>query len=92
MRKNEEKVQQALSGLLQGKTVLMIAHRLHNIANARSDTCIGEGRLTGMGSHEELLKENELYRHLWELQEEELTWELEIRKNEKITPSIIHFK
>lgn len=74
---NEEKVQQALSGLLQGKTVLMIAHRLHNIANADQILVLEEGRLTGMGSHEELLKENELYRHLWELQEEELTWELE---------------
>ncbi|MCC2232676.1 hypothetical protein LKD81_17045 [Lachnospiraceae bacterium CLA-AA-H215] len=74
---NEEKVQQALSGLLQGKTVLMIAHRLRNIANADQILVLEEGRLTGMGSHEELLKENELYRHLWELQEEELTWELE---------------
>lgn len=55
-------VQEALHHLMQGRTTLVIAHRLATILHADQIIFIEKGRITGRGTHEELLKTHALYR------------------------------
>ena len=61
---NETLVQQALSELLQGKTVLVIAHRMRTIANADKVVVLDHGQVVEMGTPTELLEENGLFQLL----------------------------
>ncbi|MDO4852715.1 MAG: ABC transporter ATP-binding protein [Clostridia bacterium] len=66
---NETKVQGALSRLLRGKTVLVIAHRMRTVENADKIVVLADGRVAEQGSPKELLaRENSLFRHMTELQ------------------------
>lgn len=65
---NQYKAQQALSRLAQGKTVIMVAHRLHTIKAADQIAVMDQGRLVQLGRHEALLAEDGLYRGLWQSQ------------------------
>nr|WP_314930787.1 ABC transporter ATP-binding protein [Shuttleworthia satelles] len=62
---NETILQRAISRLLVGKTVIVIAHRLSTIKDAGQIVVIKEGRVNGIGRHEELLRENAQYRTMW---------------------------
>jgi len=62
---NELLVTRALQELAQGKTVVMIAHRLHTIRNADRIFVMDQGRVADQGTHEELLQRCELYRRFW---------------------------
>lgn len=61
---NENLVQQALSELLHGKTVLVIAHRMRTIANADKVVVLDKGKVVEMGSPEQLLEEKGAFYHL----------------------------
>ena len=61
---NETLVQQALSELLQGKTVLVIAHRMRTIANADKVVVLDHGQVVEMGTPTELLEKNGLFQRL----------------------------
>jgi ATP-binding cassette subfamily B protein len=63
---NEYKIQRALDNLLQGKTVIMIAHRLHTIVGADHICVFEQGEIAEAGTHRELLERGGLYRHMWE--------------------------
>ncbi|HEU5046928.1 MAG TPA: ABC transporter transmembrane domain-containing protein [Rickettsiales bacterium] len=65
---NEHKVQQALERLMQGRTTLVIAHRLSTVQNASRIAVINEGKLEAIGKHEELLAKSPLYARLAKLQ------------------------
>ena len=65
---NEQKVQQALSNLMQGRTTIVIAHRLSTIQNANRIAVMNNGKIEAIGKHEELLTTNQLYKRLAELQ------------------------
>ena len=68
---NETPVQTALSRLLAGKTVLVIAHRMRTVANADKVVVLKEGRVVEEGSPAELMAhEGGLYRRMVELQTE----------------------
>ena len=64
----ESIVQDALSHLMEGRTSLVIAHRLATIRNADVIHVLDEGRLVQSGTHDELLAEGGLYEHLYRLQ------------------------
>jgi subfamily B ATP-binding cassette protein MsbA len=61
-------VQAALANLMQGRTVLVIAHRLSTIRRANRIAVLEDGRITAIGSHEELLNSSSTYQRLYQLQ------------------------
>jgi subfamily B ATP-binding cassette protein MsbA len=65
---SESLVQIALSNLMQGRTVVVIAHRLSTVRRATRTVVLEDGRITAIGSHEELLKTSATYQRLYELQ------------------------
>ena len=74
---NETQVQRALSRLLAGKTVLVIAHRMRTVANADKIVVLKEGRGAEQGAPAELMaREGGLYRRMVELQTEASGWSL----------------
>ncbi|HET9268007.1 MAG TPA: hypothetical protein VFO31_07570, partial [Vicinamibacterales bacterium] len=65
---SEALVFEALAQLMEGRTSITIAHRLSTVRRATRIHVLDDGRLTGSGSHEELLVRSALYRRLAELQ------------------------
>ncbi len=61
---NEMIIQESLQRLIQGKTVVIISHRLQSVENADNIILLENGRLQSMGRHEELLQNSALYRLL----------------------------
>ncbi|MDR1589968.1 MAG: ABC transporter ATP-binding protein/permease [Oscillospiraceae bacterium] len=71
---NEASIQQAISTLIEGKTVLVIAHRLRTIAGADNIIVLDKGRVAEQGKHDELISKGGLYNKLYSLQSESLGW------------------
>lgn len=65
---SEHAVQRALSRLMEGRTTFVIAHRLSTIVNADKIIFIEKGKITGLGTHEELIATHDLYRKFAEQQ------------------------
>ncbi len=66
--KAEAKVQAAISHLMKGRTSFVIAHRLSTIQTATRIFVIDKGRIVEEGTHDELYKEGNLYRRLYDFQ------------------------
>lgn len=73
---NETKVQGALSRLLTGKTVLVIAHRMRTVEAADKIVVLADGRVAEEGTPAELMDKNGLYRRMVELQRQSAGWRL----------------
>lgn len=74
---NETKVQGALSRLLAGKTVLVIAHRMRTVEAADRIVVLADGRVAETGTPEELLKkENGIFRRMAQLQASSAEWSI----------------
>ena len=65
---SEKAVQQALHRLMQNRTSLVIAHRLSTIKNAQKIIVLDKGKIVEMGSHDELIKQNNFYKRFIDLQ------------------------
>ncbi|MGQ9720649.1 MAG: ABC transporter ATP-binding protein [Candidatus Jordarchaeum sp.] len=65
---SEYLIQQALNELMEGKTSIVIAHRLSTITHAKKILVLYNGTINAIGTHEYLLKNNEIYRRLYERQ------------------------
>lgn len=74
---NETKVQEALSRLLAGKTVLVIAHRMRTIEAADKIIVLSDGRVYEEGSPAQLLTKNGLFRRMVDLQRQSSNWKLQ---------------
>ncbi|OTO67595.1 MULTISPECIES: ABC transporter ATP-binding protein [unclassified Enterococcus] len=73
---NEVHIQQAISELVKGKTVLIIAHRLWTIQHVDQILVCDKGEIQAAGTHEELLVSNPLYQKLWMINEVTKDWEV----------------
>jgi subfamily B ATP-binding cassette protein MsbA len=65
---SESLVQAALANLMQGRTVVVIAHRLGTVRRANRIAVLEEGRITAIGSHDDLLTNSPTYQRLHQLQ------------------------
>lgn len=71
---NEKLIQNAINKLIDKKTLIVIAHRLPTIVHADRIIVLNEGEIVEQGRHDELLKNDGLYRNLWEKQNEAKGW------------------
>jgi ABC-type multidrug transport system fused ATPase/permease subunit len=66
---SEAAVQQAIERAMQGRTVILIAHRLSTVKNADRILVLQDGQIVEEGRHDELVAANTYYRRLYELQQ-----------------------
>ena len=65
-QENEEKIQKSIAALTKGKTLLVIAHRLSTIKNADQIIVLQNGQVENIGTHQQLLDGDSLYRDMWQ--------------------------
>lgn len=73
---NEHLIQQAISELTRGKTIITIAHRLATIRNADQIFVVEDGRIAESGTHDELVKQNGVYRRFTAIREQAELWRI----------------
>ena len=73
---SETYVQQALSKLIEGKTVIMIAHRMRTVAKASHLIVLEDGQIAEEGTPEELLKQDGIYKRMTDLQHAAGQWKI----------------
>ena len=73
---NESYIQEAISELVKGKTLLVIAHRLNTIQNADQILVMRQGELVESGRHNELVKKNGEYARMWENYTKTTQWHI----------------
>ena len=73
---NEKELMEAISELTREKMVIMIAHRLKTIRHANQILVVDRGRIVRRGTHDELMKEDGIYRHFISGREQAVGWKL----------------
>ncbi len=79
---NEDKIQQSINELAQGKTLLVIAHRLSTVSGADNIVVLEDGAVRAQGAHAELLANSPLYRSMWEAHTDVSEWSRQRRDAE----------
>ena len=77
------KIQQGLISLIQGKTVIVIAHRLTTIREADNIVVVDNGHIVDTGTHEKLLVHGGLYQRMWQAHIDAGAWELASDESKK---------
>jgi subfamily B ATP-binding cassette protein MsbA len=70
---NEEKIHEAMENLIKGKTTLLIAHRFSSLRLANRILVMDKGRIVADGPHNQIYKECDLYRNLYDQQNDGLS-------------------
>lgn len=76
---NEVLVQKAIGRLVNGRTVLVIAHRLRTVADADKIVVLKDGKIMQQGTHDMLMQAKGLYKTLWDLQTESSAWNISVK-------------
>lgn len=77
---NEDKIQEALNGLIVGKTLIIIAHRLSTIMETNNIIVMDKGEIVSSGTHEALLENSEIYQTMWRANREATEWEIKAKE------------
>lgn len=77
---NEEKMEAAISELVKGKTLFVIAHKLPSVMNADQILVMAHGKLAALGKHEELLRNCKEYQKLWNANLRSTEWKVDHTK------------
>lgn len=77
---NEEKMNAAIAQVIRGKTVIVIAHRLHSIVNADQICVLHQGNVAAVGTHKELLERSPEYQTLWQAAEGAADWKVSVEE------------
>lgn len=72
---NESLIQEAISELCRGRTLIVIAHRLKTIKDADNILVIADGRIAEQGSHKELMEQEGIYNRFVKLRQNDKGWE-----------------
>ncbi len=80
---NEALIQKAFARLTEGRTVIMIAHRLSTVVGADKIVVLDSGRVVGQGTHEELLKADGLYARMWADYQQAVSWRISADEGRK---------
>ncbi len=80
---NEHLIQKALKELSNGKTTLMIAHRLTSVRNVDRILVINDGQIKEEGNHDELIKKNGLYKTMWDEYQQSIEWKVDSKNIQK---------
>lgn len=73
---NEQELMEAIQKLTQEKTVIMIAHRLKTVRHADQILVVDKGQIVQRGTHNELMKQDGIYRHFISGREQAVGWKL----------------
>lgn len=73
---NETELQKAIEALTQGKTIIMIAHRLKTVKNADQIIVINQGKISQQGTHDELIKQAGIYADFVGMREKAIGWKI----------------
>ena len=73
---NETLIQKAFAALTEGRTVIMIAHRLSTVVGADKIVVLDAGKVTEQGTHEELLQAGGLYSRMWADYNQAVKWRI----------------
>jgi ATP-binding cassette subfamily B protein len=73
---NEQELMEAIQKLTQEKTVIMIAHRLKTVRHADQILVVDKGRIVQRGTHDELMKQDGIYRRFISGREQAVGWKL----------------
>lgn len=73
---NESYIQEAISELVKGKTLLVIAHRLNTIQNADQILVIDAGEIVQKGTHDQLIQQKGIYRSFINIRERAEGWSI----------------
>lgn len=73
---NEKELTEAIDNLTNEKTIIMIAHRLKTVRNADQIVVIDKGRIVQKGKHEELMKEEGIYRNFVSGRKKAVSWKI----------------
>jgi subfamily B ATP-binding cassette protein MsbA len=87
---SESLVQAALANLMQNRTVVVIAHRLSTIRRASRIAVLESGRITAIGSHDELLSSSATYQKLYQLQFMDMPEALDLAATQTPNPNLMY--
>ena len=73
---NESYIQEAISELVKGKTLLVIAHRLNTIQSADQILVISDGKISQKGTHDELISKPGIYQDFVNIRKDSSAWSL----------------
>jgi ATP-binding cassette subfamily B protein len=73
---NEKDLMEAIGELTKEKTIIMIAHRLKTVQNANQILVVDNGRIVQCGNHEQLMKEEGIYKRFVGQRKQAVRWKL----------------
>lgn len=73
---NEKELIEAIDALTKEKTIIMIAHRLKTVRNADQIVVINKGRIVQQGTHNQLMKQEGIYKRFVDSREQAVSWRL----------------